>query len=143
MSSLRCTVDLPLDLTAPGFARALVEAALRQWAVDDDDVLASCAIVVSELVTNALNHAGVAGGVAQLEVAIDDGRVRLSVADPSPLVPRMRVAEDHDVSGRGLSIVDQLSLEWGAEPCELGKLVFAELPATPDGAVFPARQSRA
>lgn len=125
----RLSFDLPLDLTAPATARCVVDSVLRQWGVVDADVLASCSIVVSELVTNALSHTGDDGGTATLELDRDGGSLRLAVVDGSDLVPRMRAADETDTGGRGLAIVEQLSLRWGTEPVPGGKRVYAELPA--------------
>ena len=131
MSPRRCTVDLTLDLAAPHCARTLLCLVLGQWGVTDDDTRDGAAIVVSELVTNALIHAD-DGGPILLEIALDDGSLRISVADASSTVPAQRRADDVAESGRGLSIVDQLSMRWGVEPWPGGKRVFAELPLLHD-----------
>ena len=125
----RFALDLPLDLASPAAARRAVATALRQWGVAEDDVLASCAIVVSELVTNALCHTDDDGGTALLEVELAGATLLIAVTDGSPVVPSMREADDAATSGRGLCIVDQLSLRWGSEAVAHGKRVFAVLPA--------------
>ena len=73
-------------------------------------------LVASELVTNALVHAHTAFSVSL--AALDD-IVLLTVRDDSLAVPVRRPAGVMDTGGRGLEIVDLISLEWGLvkDPC--------------------------
>jgi two-component sensor histidine kinase len=95
-------------------ARSFVHRTARAWHVDSlaDDL----ALVVTELVTNALRH-GLGGGTpaAGVDVALygTDSRVMCAVSDPSDEAP-VRVTPDisHE-SGRGLQIVEALSMYWG------------------------------
>jgi len=52
--------------------------------------------------------------------------LRCEVGDDSPVVPRMRHARLSDEGGRGLFLVDQLSLRWGATRLSTGKVVWFE-----------------
>lgn len=122
--SRTCTVDLALDPAAPSAGRSLVRLLLRQWGVADADVHDEAALVVSELVTNALVHGG---RTATLTLALVDDRVQVAVQDSSPLIPAPRASSVDDESGRGLEIVSMLALGWGVEPVPGGKRVFAEL----------------
>lgn len=122
-----CSIDLTPDLSAPRTARRLLTLLLEQWGLDDQDLLDSASIVVSELVTNALVHDD-DGGPITLALELRGPRITLSVADRSPGVPAQRVARTGDEGGRGLSIVSQLASRWGVEPTPSGKRVFAELP---------------
>lgn len=83
-------------------------------------------LIVSELVTNALVHAGsrcevrcrVVAAVLRLEV-LDEGRGSPDPQRPSP-------DEDH---GRGLLLIGVLAAAWGVEAAPDGrKVVWAELP---------------
>ena len=75
-------------------------------------------LVVSELVTNSVRHAGLsADKQISLAVVISDGSVRGRVCDPGPgfekpSAPRPRT----DLSGGwGLPIVERISARWGVE----------------------------
>jgi anti-sigma regulatory factor (Ser/Thr protein kinase) len=80
-------------------------------------------LVVSELVTNALVHAR-----TPIRVRLEEFLfcVRLTVHDDSPARPVVRVADTTDTGGRGLSIVDQCSVQWGTNiDADGGKSVWA------------------
>lgn len=120
-----CTVDLTPDRTAPAFARTLVRGLLTQWGMTDEAAVDAACVVVTELVTNAVEHAGAA---APVTVAVeDDGALRLWVADTSAAVPEQRPADDADDGGRGLVLVEALGRRWGVEPWHSGKRVVVEL----------------
>lgn len=83
--------------------------------------------VTSELVTNAITHAG--GQVVGLELIRlgGSGAVSVIVADTSPLPPVMRTPGDDIEHWRGLNIVAALSAQWGWTPQDTGKSVYAIL----------------
>jgi anti-sigma regulatory factor (Ser/Thr protein kinase) len=70
-------------------------------------------LVVSELATNALGHAQTPFTVTLQE---DDQVVLLTVHDGSASVPVHSTANCLDADGRGLSIVDLVSRNWGITP---------------------------
>jgi anti-sigma regulatory factor (Ser/Thr protein kinase) len=74
-------------------------------------------LVVSELATNALVHAQTAFKVS---LAALDEIVLLTVRDDSRSVPVRRAAQAMDAGGRGLEIVDIISLDWGTDEDEVG-----------------------
>jgi anti-sigma regulatory factor (Ser/Thr protein kinase) len=81
--------------------------------------------VVSELVTNAVLHAG---GTAGVRVLDGDGRIRVEVDDVRAYEPpRERSTTPDDVTGRGLQIVGQLSERWGVEHHQGRKTVWCEM----------------
>lgn len=82
-------------------------------------------LVVSELVTNAVLHAG-PGGV-DLSVTLTDTAVRIEVVDASPSLPVARPPTDDRTNGRGLLLVDAVAGSWGAELGRDGKRVWAVL----------------
>lgn len=106
---------------APASARALLDNLLREEAYGHlvDDARA----VITELVTNAVLHAGAAGPL-HLELDIDDG-VHVAVSDRSAAPPVMRALTTDEESGRGLQIVQQLSVRWGVDYRAAGKRVWA------------------
>ena len=80
-------------------------------------------LVTSELATNALVHAHTAFGVT-LEGW--DHTVLLTVRDDSLSRPTRRAAQATDPTGRGLEIVDIVSLDWGIIEDSVGsKAVWA------------------
>ena len=110
---------------APFAARRFVAGLLacRPFAgrVADDDVQ----LVVSELATNAVIHAGTPFSVS---VGCDGSAIRISVQDWSSMLPIMRDGAPAAVSGRGLRLVAAVARDWGVEPGPDGKTVWAELP---------------
>jgi hypothetical protein len=73
----------------------------------------TCLLLVSEMVTNALVHAG---GPSALELRrIADG-VRLSVTDGRSDQPEPRSGDVDELGGRGLLLVEALPHSWGVEP---------------------------
>jgi anti-sigma regulatory factor (Ser/Thr protein kinase) len=88
------------------------------------------AIITSELVTNAIQHACGDGaeaiGVTLARIG-DLEAVAVVVSDCSPQGPVMRRALTGSDSGRGLRIVASLSVHWGWHSELGGKAVFAIL----------------
>ena len=81
-------------------------------------------VVVSELVTNSVLHAGTPSEVV---VVVDDRCVRVEVRDADPTLPTMRQPSPDTVTGRGLLLVDALTDRWGSSPAGPGKVVWFEL----------------
>jgi PAS domain S-box-containing protein len=117
---------LPPHPTSPGAARRLVAQALRD--ADLPDLDDSCRMAVSELVTNALVHAGTDLRVA---VRVEHGCVRVEVHDGSPHLPVRREYSSSSGTGRGLGIVADLVDDWGAYRVAAGKVVWFLLYAQP------------
>ena len=95
----------------------LVEHGLSQL---NDDV----ALVVSELVTNAMLHAH-----TPFKVSLHgfERTLLLEVEDGCPTGPVRVTAQALDNGGRGLTIVDLLSRDWGVDAhSDGGKSVWAE-----------------
>jgi anti-sigma regulatory factor (Ser/Thr protein kinase) len=81
-------------------------------------------LIVSELVTNAVLHAGTGPIVS---VRIDDTNVRIEVEDTSPAAPVLREYGLDASTGRGLRVVSTAASEWGVETTSSGKAVWATL----------------
>ncbi|MCW2670401.1 MAG: hypothetical protein QOJ48_2484 [Frankiales bacterium] len=115
---------LPPRASSAAQARELVTAQCTAWGFASlcDDV----ALVVTELVANAVRHAG-----TDIEIsvtAITDG-VRLEVRDGSTRPLRPRAALSSDEGGRGLLLVDALSNRYGVVGEPDGKRVWVEMVA--------------
>jgi hypothetical protein len=81
-------------------------------------------LVVSELATNAVIHAGTPFSVG---VRYDGSVVRISVQDWSSSQPIMRESKPGALSGRGLRLIAMVSRAWGIDYGPDGKTVWAEL----------------
>ncbi|GGU48560.1 ATP-binding protein [Streptomyces lavendofoliae] len=124
-----------------GQARRFVRATLTSWALPS--LVPDMAVVVSELVTNAVQH-----GLATSSSPPSDNPVWLglfrypdvvvcAVSDPSCDPPRPRTAHDTAGNGRGLGLVEALSASWSWDAAPLwGKTVWASL-AVPGGPTRP------
>ena len=113
---------------APGSSprlRSLLWSTVACWGCDRDR-LDDAALVLSELVGNAVRHAS--GDTLKLRLRRTGGVLRISVRDGSPAVPVPRVAPDDAESGRGMLIIEALSLRWGTELVPGGKVVWADVP---------------
>ena len=89
------------------------------------------AMVVSELLTNALRHAlpdvaHASRRAVRLALLQPGGAVICAVADPSPKIPAPRQLGDLCEGGRGLQVVSALADVWGCTPpSHAGKVVWA------------------
>jgi anti-sigma regulatory factor (Ser/Thr protein kinase) len=125
-------VTLPAATPAAGLARQATRAAVAAWQLGD---LADAAVLlVSELVTNAVQHAGPDASGTVLRLQYGGGWLRIEVHDTSPHGPRPRIPDWRDESGFGLMLVDALAAKWGVQQTTQGKAVWAELDARPGGA---------
>ncbi|HEY2076482.1 MAG TPA: ATP-binding SpoIIE family protein phosphatase [Streptosporangiaceae bacterium] len=113
---------LPSELTSASKARSLVRRPLRRWGLND--LVPTAELLVSELVTNAVRYAQ---GKIGLRLVLEGGLV-CEVLDDSAALPRLRHPDDSDERGRGLQVVSQLALRWGARRAGAGKVVWCELP---------------
>jgi anti-sigma regulatory factor (Ser/Thr protein kinase) len=137
MSTLTAHLDVPLHDGAPGAARRAVVALLGGWGFQDPAWLDVAAVVVSELVTNAVRHGG---GCVALTVEAHEERVVIAVADSSPMRPRRR--DPDDVGGRGIALIEALAEAWTVCNHEGGKQVRVLLAPCPAAAALVANTAR-
>ncbi|MGW0533610.1 ATP-binding protein [Streptomyces sp. NPDC003032] len=84
-------------------------------------------LCVSELLSNVIRHLG-EGTPVTVRVTGGAGRIRVAVTDPEPRVwPLLRHAGGDDEAGRGLALLDAVSLRWGVEQGTSSKTVWCEL----------------
>lgn len=101
---------IPRSPLGPRIVRAHVRAVLTSYEAGST-VLDNAQLVASELVTNSLAHTKHWVAVRLLRA---DGRLRLSVWDNNPCLPRERPRPGLDAeSGRGLWLSRACADEWG------------------------------
>ncbi|MEV0301334.1 ATP-binding protein [Streptomyces prasinus] len=116
-------------------ARRLAVRRMEEWGhPPESDASCAVALVVGELAANAVRHGRTPGRDFRLRLALDTASdlVRVEVTDAAsekrpPPAPPTSCPEGE--SGRGLLLVDALSLRWGSTPRRpVGKTVWAEVP---------------
>jgi len=124
------TVFLPCAPASVAVARQrltadLVAAGILRAAVGD------AALVVSELLSNAIRHARpLPGSSLQVAWAVGDGAVEVAVSDGGAHTrPQQAHASVSSLGGRGLDIVEYLCRAWGVRTDEAGLTVWAILSA--------------
>ena len=113
---------LPADPAAVSRARAWAAQLCRQW--DAGGMCDDTTLLVSELVSNAILHAGTE---LVVELASADEMILIAVTDGSTRPARLRTSAPLSDAGRGLLLVDALSTRWGVTAWPTGKRVWAEL----------------
>ncbi|MFF4654717.1 SpoIIE family protein phosphatase [Streptomyces sp. NPDC001381] len=144
---LRTTLDA--GSLAPGAARDLVRAALTEWGGVAEHLVGDAILVVSELVTNAVVHAGTdVELLCRLEEHPECGRaVVVEVSDHHPSrAPRDAPPEppyETPEYGRGLRLVATLADAWGVTYRRGAKTVWARLLPTPSGQPYDTEEAAA
>jgi anti-sigma regulatory factor (Ser/Thr protein kinase) len=120
----RHELALPADPTAPGRARTLLHRLGAEWGVDEEP-LHDAAMVVTELVANAVDHAHTP---STLTLGLDDRGLLIAVRDGNAAQgPRPRPVDPSARRGRGLQMVEALAASWGVTVHPDGKTVWAVL----------------
>ncbi|MDG4782278.1 ATP-binding protein [Micromonospora sp. WMMD961] len=136
VSPYRAHLRLPADAQSPAAARRLVARQCHAWgwqAVADRAM-----VIASELVSNAVQHAGtdmditVSGAAGSLRISVRD-REGETPDSATPTLPR-QVTE----GGRGLPIIAALTTNWGFFPFGDGKTVWAAIDG-PNGSTVSGR----
>ncbi len=112
---------LPPNPVSVGQARAFVARTLVGRGLGDTDL---AELLVSELVTNVVLHAGTD---VELRVAASGDQVRVEVSDTSPAMPAIRHFDVEAGTGRGMMLVEALASDWGTDPRPGGKTVWFTL----------------
>lgn len=116
-------LHLSAAATSARQARRFVGEVCHKW--DLDVVCDTAQLLVSEIVTNAIVHAGTP---VELNIVCHLGvSLRTEVADASPAAPRLRPPRLLDEGGRGLEMVRRLASRWGVRQRGQGKVVWFEL----------------
>jgi GAF domain-containing protein/anti-sigma regulatory factor (Ser/Thr protein kinase) len=117
------------DLRGVRTARVFVHDHLGSWGLQD--LADTLELIVSEIVTNALVHAGSDVDV-RLRAFPDHVRLEVRDWDSNPPIPSpLALAEEENAEaehGRGMLIVETLAEEWISSPNGRGKTVSLNLP---------------
>jgi serine phosphatase RsbU (regulator of sigma subunit)/anti-sigma regulatory factor (Ser/Thr protein kinase) len=118
----KAAITLSPTLEAARAARQFARKTTAEWGLDEltDPVLQ----IVSELVTNAVEHAGTP---MELRMRRRPGSLLLEVADGNGRLARPTPTDKTDERHRGLMIVQTLSERWGVRPTGNGKVVWAQI----------------
>ena len=112
---MQVSVQIPVEAEAVAIARDLAVGAVVE-ATSTDRRIDDLRLLTSEIVSNALLHAGLRpGDSVALAVDASPDRVRVEVADPGPGFDQDALEEPRpgQISGFGLFIVKQVADRWG------------------------------
>jgi sigma-B regulation protein RsbU (phosphoserine phosphatase) len=103
-------VHLPADQATPAAARRFVGSALTE--VGLVELMAEAALLTTELVTNAVVHAGTD---VEVDLVADRDGVTITVTDTAPERPVVPRSEPSAATprGRGLLILSRVATQWG------------------------------
>jgi anti-sigma regulatory factor (Ser/Thr protein kinase) len=107
--------SLAPDLDAPAAARRALDGFRGQL---EEDVIERSALVVTEVVTNSVTHAGLtATQPIDLNIQVLPGCLRIEVTDAGSagFDPVVTLPDPGQNSGRGFWMVDQLTDRWGVD----------------------------
>lgn len=107
--------------------RDRVSTVAREWGLKAS-MIETLALIASELVTNAMLHAGAPRGrEIGVTLVLSPDCVRLEVRDAGDTLPAVREPSNDDQHGRGLIMVGLLADRWNVITQVVGKTVFAEI----------------
>ncbi len=119
---------LDLDLLAVSGAVPGLRRTVRRY------LGAPCADVqlcVTELVANVVRHVGEGTPIRVRVARVERARIRVEVSDCDARArPVLRCADADDETGRGLALLEAVTLRWGVEHGAKGKTVWCELGQT-------------
>lgn len=120
------SVLAPISSSASA-ARRIIETAIDETPLTD--LIDEALLLVTELVTNAIVHAGTD---IELHVETTAETIRVEVIDQSPGVMAVVQANPNETreGGRGLLLIDALADEWGTRHFGWGKSVWFRLGGT-------------
>ncbi|MEU4038682.1 ATP-binding protein [Streptomyces collinus] len=125
--SARGSVD-EADARRVRMVRRVTAARLRYCGLDA--LVDDATVIVSELVTNAIQHSG--GTQVTLTMTVRNGVLHLAVHDEMPGGPAACVVDSESERGRGLFLVDALAREHGGKwgSTDEGATIFCDLALT-------------
>ncbi|MCK1797592.1 ATP-binding protein [Streptomyces sp. XM4193] len=150
----RASCCLAATTEAPPFLRTFARGVARRWRLEAD-VEDALAVIVTELVTNAVLHSG--SPEVSLRLGLDGTTLSIEVRDSGRWrpreAPRREPLDEGAACGRGLTLVAAYASSTRAHPSPQGTTVVADLsvPPTrrgsggrsPNGRVNPRRRTAA
>jgi anti-anti-sigma regulatory factor len=126
----RIRTRLAPTVDAPARARNIVVNACHDWAVPT--ITEPATLVVSELIANAVQHAGTDIDLT-VTLRADYLHIRVRDSSPQPVRPPSGdlLGTPRSTHGRGLKLVDVYATGWGCNATGEGKIVWATLRARP------------
>lgn len=125
--------SLPPDSRSPAAARQFLRtelAATLDAGPASADITEDAALIVSELVTNAVNAGST---IVQVDLTVHRSHLVITVGDDAAGQPRLETTGPLDQRHRGLHLVDALARRWTVhDHPDGGKDVTAELALPPD-----------
>ena len=129
--------QLPGDASSVARARRFMASVLKDARQHTSE---ECALIVSELVSNAVRHANTD---VVLRVEERRGAIHLEIEDNGPGEPEIKSPPVTELSGRGLKIVDALANDWGVRRTDQSaKVVWATVAVSGRRAVGLGRWAR-
>ncbi|MDX3850341.1 ATP-binding protein [Streptomyces sp. AK02-01A] len=118
------TFRLPSHPRSVGRAREALDTTIDL----PEEPAATAALLLSELVTNALRHGSPPGREISVSLRRSDGLLKMEVEDAGDFLPRPRTPGVDDECGRGLALIVALADDWGVAPRQgPGKRVWVTL----------------
>ncbi|MFF4528903.1 ATP-binding protein [Streptomyces sp. NPDC001407] len=119
------TISLPATVRSVAAARRFAEGLLAEWGLHE--LVGDTALLLSELVTNAVVHVSEAAGDIELVLTRARGHLVAQVSDTGGHLPRCGEAGPDSENGRGMWLVEQIATRWGHRPSAKGKTVWFTL----------------
>jgi anti-sigma regulatory factor (Ser/Thr protein kinase) len=119
--------DFRLGRESTSAARRFVRDVLRD---QPPETLDAVELMVSELATNSIRHAGTGFDLA---IDVTGAQIRVEVRDIGGGEPTLRSPKPTESRGRGLQIVAAMSASWGVVPRVDGKTVWFTVATQADG----------
>lgn len=117
----RSQLFVPVPSAVPAVRRFVADT-LSAW--NERELVDHASLVASELATNAVRHASSA---FRASISRHHSVIRIAVEDVSFMPPVKADPTPEALGGRGVSIVDRLSVRWGTDQVSDGKVVWSEL----------------
>ncbi|WP_049564356.1 ATP-binding protein [Streptomyces sp. SBT349] len=119
-------IRLPSQPSSARIARRLTQRQLQHRWMLPPELTQDAVLLVSELVGNAVLHAG--APAFGLRIRRRRGWIRIEVRDPSRALPcQLPVCAMDVTSGRGLFLVDTLADRWGVDLLPHGKRTWFDM----------------